>query len=647
MSAYKQEFLSEARENLEKLNENLLAIEKDYSNAENINAVFRAFHTLKGNSAAMGYMTFSELAHTLEDVLALIKEKKIKVTKNIMDELFEGCDIIEEGLEQIENDNSESIDAEGFISRLKKLHEKESEKVSIEQKATFTEEEDAIISQKEKEMSIFRVVIVFDRKNPINGAKSMLILKSLSEISEIIKTIPSKEIIREGKFETEIDIVVATKEPKENVEKAAGKVSGIKHLFVLGLHEEYVKPDETARHEKEIEKAKIAQQHHADVVKQIQSIRVDMKKLDKLMNLMGELLISNIRLNEIHRKRDYESIKTIIAGLDRLIMDLHDEVMEVRMVPIGNIFNRFPRMVRDLAGKEGKKIELAIEGSEIELDRTVLDQMGEPLVHLLRNCVDHGIEEPALRVAAGKNEEGTIKLIARREKSSAVIEVEDDGAGIDPQRVKEACIRKGMISKEDADKLSDKDLQMLIFRPGASTNEIVTDVSGRGVGMDVVMTKVKELGGNVKMESKLGKGTTVTMELPLTLAIISALLVKVKTETYAIPLNTIDQTVDITVSQIKTISGKELFVLRNTEIPLFWLQEIVGYSDPKNKEKLTVVIANKGDQKIGLVVDSIVAQQQILIKGFQDMIKGTKGFAGATILGDGTVSLIIDIGTIV
>jgi two-component system, chemotaxis family, sensor kinase CheA len=320
--------------------------------------------------------------------------------------------------------------------------------------------------------------------------------------------------------------------------------------------------------------------------------------------------------------------------------------MEIRMVPIGNIFNRYPRMVRDLSIKENKKLELLIEGQEIEFDRTVLDQIGDPIVHLLRNAVDHGIEPVEERLKTGKSETGTIKLIARREKNNAIIEISDDGGGIPIEKVKKKSIERGHITKEEAAKMTDDEACMLIFRPGNSTNDVVTEVSGRGVGMDVVISKTKELGGSVRLHSELGKGTTVTLQLPLTVAIITGLIVRANNERYAIPLNTVDETVNVFSDQIKTIQNNKVFVLRGMDIPLFWLHDLTGISKIGNNKKLTVVIVMNGTEKTGLVVDEILSQQQVLIKSLQDMVKGTKGCAGATILGDGGVALILDIASL-
>jgi len=643
VSNYKDEFISEARDYIDILNEALLVLEKDPSDEENINKLFRAFHTLKGNAATMGYKKFSELAHSLEDVLSKIRDKEMDVSKEIIDHIFEGCDILETGLEDINNDHENNINSEDLVMELHQLLHTKIEKftVIITEKARLNSEEENLVS-KQKKQNIFRMILIFDPQNAMKSAKTLILLRNLSIDSKIIRVNPDQASISAGKFETEIEIIIATDKNKEQIKKEIESVSGISKIFVLGLDESYVKPESALAHEKEAAKFAIAEKHSSKIVKEIQSVKVSMKKLDKLMNLVGELLISDIRLQETHKRSDFASIKTILTVMDRIILDLQDEVMEVRMVPIGNIFNRFPRMVRDLASKEAKDVNLVIEGAEIEFDRTVLDRIGDPLVHILRNSVDHGIESPQDRARAGKPEQGTIKLIAKREKNHAEIEIVDDGQGIDPELVKNSSIKKGIISKEQAEKMSEKELQMLVFRAGVSTNETVTDVSGRGVGMDVVSNNVKDLGGSFTLDSVKGKGTNIKIQLPLTVAIITGLLVRVESETYIIPLVSVDQTISIQKSKIKTIQGNEVLLLRSTEIPIFWLHGLVGH-EHGDREKLTVVVVHKDGNKIGLIVDEIISQQQVLIKSLQDIVKGVKGTSGASILGDGRVALILDI----
>lgn len=651
MSDYKDEFVSEAKEHLDSLNDGLLELEKNPESEDNINKIFRSFHTLKGNAATMGYIKFSELAHKLEDVLSKIRDKELKITQDIMDEILEGVDALESGLTQIENDNPEHINTESLIDNLNGILESNDQETLVNLKVSEVFEPDDKIKKiieknKAKKLNIFRIILLFKTDNQLKGAKAIIIANNITATGQIISSTPSLEDIKAVKFNDELELIISSKKTKDEIIAVIKIVTGVINFVVLNLEEKYVRPENFEHDQKEISKKEITEKHQREMVKQVQSVKVDMKMLDKLMNMVGELLISNIRLQDIDKKKDYSALKPIITSLDRLIMELHDEFVEVRMIPVGSIFNRFPRMIRDLSNKENKKINFVIEGSDIKFDRSVLDKIGDPIVHLLRNSVDHGIETPEKRVSLGKSDVGEIKLIAKREKNNAVIEITDDGGGIDIQAVKESCIKKGILTKEKADKMTDNQLQMMIFNAGVSTNKIVTEISGRGVGMDVVLNTINELGGHVELSSEVGKGTHVKISLPLTLAIVTALLVKIKKEIYAIPLVTVDQIVGLRLSKTKTIQGHEVFVLRNMDIPLLWMHELIGVTDFEKKENLTVVIINKDENKIGLVVDEIISQQQILIKGMQDIVKDTKGCAGATILGDGTVALIFDISSV-
>lgn len=642
MQEHKPEFLSEARDHMDILNEQVLIIEKEHDNEDAINHLFRSFHTLKGNSALMGYTKFSELAHNLEDILQKVRDKTLSINKDIIELLFQGIDLLDEGLEMIESKDDSEFDAEHVLIDIKSLLNKKSiPKVDIT-KNQLTPQEKTKLNSLKKKMNVFRFIIGFEPSNPLKSVKAMVITRDIGSKGEFIKTTPNNL----GEIGSEFELIIATKEEENKIKELINKVSGIKNITSLGIDEEYNQLEDHKADEKEHIKKQIINEHHSDIIKKIQSVKVNMDKLDSLMNLVGELLINNIRLQEINKNKEYDQLGKVSTSVDRLIFDLEDQVKNIRMVPIGNIFNRYPRMVRDLAEHENKKINLIISGSELELDRTVLDQIGEPLIHMLRNSVDHGIETPEERIRKNKPEEGTVKLIVTREKNHALIEITDDGAGIDLEKVKESALKKGIITKDEIIHMNDNEIRDLIFRPGMSTAKIVTEVSGRGVGMDVVINKIRELGGSVQVDSEVNEGTTVKIRLPLTLAIISAMLLSVQGQKYILPLNIVDQIIDINHSQIKTIQGYKTFIHNNKNIPLFWLHELIGVSISEDKQ-YKVVIANKQNQQIGIVVDEVIGQQQILIKALQNIVKGTKGCAGATILGNGEVVLILDIETLI
>lgn len=382
-------------------------------------------------------------------------------------------------------------------------------------------------------------------------------------------------------------------------------------------------------------------------VKNVQSVRVGIERLDSLMNLVGELVINKIRLMQIASDHKLDYLEETLASLNRLTNDLQEEIMATRMVPIDQIFNRFPRMVRDLAKKEGKDIELILEGGDIELDRTVLDEVGDPLVHILRNCVDHGIESQDAREKAGKKRKGKVRLAARREKNYVVIEAQDDGKGMDPEKFRDSAVAKGVMSAEDVAKLTDTEVLNLSFLPGFSTAEKITDVSGRGVGMDVVKTKIEALGGSVRLESRVGEGTNITLKLPLTVAIIHSLMVKVGKDIYAVPITNVVRDLAIKKDMIKTIKGEEVIMMMGDVLPLIRLHDLFNVKS-NGFDDMIVVVVERGGSNVGIVVDHVLGQQEVIIKKLDNrLLKGVKGFAGATILGDGNVALILDVGTLI
>ncbi len=666
---YKEQFISEAKDHINSINDDLLAFEKDNSDEEVINNLFRSFHTLKGNSSTMGFIKFSETAHHLEDLLDNLRNKKIKADSDVVDILFKGVDCLEEGLAFISEGRSEEIDDSSLLDKIKEIlssaqsgQEEDEEKDEI--KINFSQDELDYIEELKNQLNVFVITLEFDENNSLKGAKTLLTLKNLEQAGEIVKTFPSKDKITGAKFKKKTAIILSSDKEKTDIEKILETITGFNsyNISIFGESgntnsdgdessgESYSvgeeNPKKSSEKSKEADKEKIAKQQQDAMSKQMQTVKIDIKSLDNLMDLVGELLISKVRLEQFAKNSSDKEFNSIVDNLTRLTVDIQDEVMKQRMIPIGNIFNRFPRMVRDLAKKESKEIDLVIEGQDIEFDRTVLDEIGDPLVHLLRNSVDHGIETIEERKKMGKNPSGKVNLIARKEKTNAIIEIIDDGAGIDGEKVKESCIKKGIISKEDADQLSEKELKRLIFSPGVSTNSNITEVSGRGVGMDVVETKIKNLGGNVKLESELGKGTSIKLQLPLTLAIVNSLIVLIDNSRYAIPLSTIVRTVKIKKKSIKTIQGNSVFLLMNEDIPMVWLSEILHGNPAKDLETYTVLVVDKEDNKIGIVVDSILSQQQVLIKSLDDMVKGIKGLGGATILGDGKVSMILDVATL-
>jgi two-component system chemotaxis sensor kinase CheA len=654
MSEYKEMYAVESAEHLQSMNEALLSLEKDPKNSETINVMFRAAHTLKGMSATMGYSNIKELTHNMENLMERVRKNEITLDPSSIDVLFECLDALEKMVENPEK--SSEFDVSSLIEKISLSEGKEpaldlSKKEQAGSIGSIDDHEIAsnitpsevpeIAKPMEKSgtgCNIFEVSVTLHESCMLKSARSTVVMRNLSELGEILETIPPVKDLEDEKFDREFKVIISTREDAKKIEEAAKIVSEISKVEV-----------KSQTGEKSIAKVQdkaATTEGPKTSIKSVQSVRVSIERLDSLMNLVGELIINKIRLMQLASTYKLAVLEETLASLNRLTNDLQEEIMASRMVPIEQIFNRFPRMVRDLAKKEGKDIDLVLEGGDIELDRTVLDEIGDPLVHILRNCVDHGIELPEVREQSGKNPKGTITLIARREKNHVVIEARDDGKGIDPQKMRDSAVKKGLMSQEEATKLSDTEAINLSFLPGFSTAEKITDISGRGVGMDVVRTKIGGMGGSIKLDSIVGKGTTIKLKLPLTVAIIHSLMVKVGTDIYAIPIANVIRDLSIKKEEIKTIKGEEVILIRGEVLPLVRLHKLFDIKSNGSNELLVVVVERLGNN-VGLVVDQVIGQQEVIIKNLDNnILKGVKGFAGATILGDGNVALILDVGTL-
>jgi two-component system chemotaxis sensor kinase CheA len=643
MSEYKEMYAVEAAEHLQSMNEALLNLEKDPENSETINVMFRAAHTLKGMSATMGYTNIKELTHEMENLMDSVRKNKMKLDPAAIDILFEGLDALEKMAETPED--CSQFDISGLIWKISSLSDREAAADTIEQPGAESSDvsldsskADNSSQEKVKEGTILDVTVTLHESCVLKSARSTVVMRNLSELGEIIETRPSIKEIEDEKFDREFKIVVSTKEETAKLEKSIMDISEIAKVDI--------KHHEGIQVKAKVKEKSCTPDSNKTAIKSVQSVRVSIERLDSLMNLVGELIINKIRLMQLATVHKLDVLEETLASLNRLTNELQEEIMASRMVPIEQIFNRFPRMVRDLAKKEGKEIELVLEGGDIELDRTVLDEIGDPLVHILRNCVDHGIESPQNRKQAGKNPRGTIRLTARREKNHVVIEAADDGNGMDPQKFRETAVKKGILTQEEAAKLSDNEAINLSFMPGFSTAEKVTDVSGRGVGMDVVRTKIGSMGGSIKLESAKGVGTKIILKLPLTVAIIHSLMVKVGKDVYAVPIANVVRDLSVKKDQIKTIQGEEVILIRGEVLPIVRLHKLFGI-DTNGSEDLLVVVVERGGSNIGLVVDQVIGQQEVILKNLENhILKGVRGFSGATILGDGNVALIIDVVTL-
>lgn len=613
---YLEVYLEEMRDHLRVLNRNVLELEKSHG-PEIIDELFRSFHTIKGMSATMGFEDISDLSHGLEGLLEDVKSSRRKIDSGLIDLLFESIDLLETKISKLERGDYSTIDINIVLNKLKAastVHGRRGKSVL----------EPARDGGKE----LVKVSVFLDRDCTLKSVRAFLVFKELGKLGSIVNCIPPEDRIEAGDFGDEFTVFVLT-DKKDAIHGRLSQISEVSRVNV-----ERVLTDSAAEHGRN------------RGITSVQSIRVPIQRLDYLMNLVGELVISRSRLSSLADKYGLEEMREAVAGVERLVTDLQDEIMEMRMVEVAHIFDRFPRMVRDLAKKEGKKVEFIIEGREIKLDRTVLDEIGVPLVHLLRNAVDHGIETPEERKAMGKEETGTIKLIAKREKKHVEITVSDDGKGVDPDKIREIALRKGIKTRGELDKLSDREALMLIFTPGISSAEKVTDVSGRGVGMDVVKNKIVALGGTVDVESEKNKGTRITLRLPITLAIIQALLVGLNGETYIIPLSNVKETIRVREDEFKTVLGREVIQLRKHVIPIYRLSRLFNSSSPRRNEYHAVIVEHN-NRTYGVVVDRLLGQEEIVIKSLDSSLRDSRGLGGATILGDGRVALIVDIPTLI
>lgn len=671
-------FLEESREHLQTLNSCLLELEHSPEDPDVLNEIFRSAHTIKGMSATMGFTEIAELTHEMENVLDLLRKNQLKANEDIVDTIFKCVDTLEQMVENISSESANNIDVTELVAKLVAIAKgesiptappqeeaKEKEPVVSEVVVELNDTETTIIKKAmESGLQVFDIKVSLSPNCLLKSARVYMVMNALDEIGDVLKSIPSSEDLEQENFESSFELIVATATEQARVQQLLSSISEITEVIVESLElpkseakavvaEDNKKMQEasSAKRSQEKTKAPIAPSSSGSIEKKLksgQSVRVDIEKLDSLLNLVGELVINKTRLEQIGITHRLTELVETIEQMDRVTTDLQSVVMKVRMVPVGQVFNRFPRMVRDLSRELNKEINLTIEGEETELDRTVIDEIGDPLVHLIRNSLDHGIEHPDERLAKGKEPTGEVRLIARHEGNNVIIMVEDDGKGINPEIIKSKAVEKGLITQEDADKMDDNEAVRLVFLAGFSTADVITDVSGRGVGMDVVKNKIESLGGLIDVETKLDEGSKFKIRLPLTLAIIQALLVKVQEEIYAIPLGSIDSTINITTDNIKTIQNREVILLRGQIIPIIRLNDVlhVPKVEESNDKDLFVVVVHMGDQKAGIIVDNLIGQQEIVIKTLGKLLAGIKVIAGATILGNGQVALILDVGTL-
>lgn len=670
MNQYLEIFIEESQEHLQGLNQSLLGLEINPKDMKILNEIFRVAHTLKGMAGTMGFTGITNLTHQMENVLDAIRTGKVEVNSSIIDILFECLDYLDNSISEIANDGHEcSNKADAIIACLNgvlmKKPDAEVEQTVVDEDdkghiMKFNQYDDSLIKKAvQQNMAVYKVRVILAKGCMLKSARAFIVFQTVERYAEIFKAEPKVEDIEDEKFDNEFTIAIITKEPEAIIKKELESISEI----IEAVFEKVKVSDDTesiasdfADNIEEIAASVFSNEEkdnsddmHGKKTKMGKTVRVDIDRLDNLMNLVSELIIIKTRLEGVGTDSKNQDMTEAVEYLERITTSLHDAVMKVRMVPIERVFNRFPRMVRDLAKDLSKEIDLNMSGEETELDRTVIDEIGDPLIHLIRNAIDHGIEEREERVKISKPSSGTVYLRAYQDGNSVVIEVEDDGAGIDIEKVRRKAIEKGIISQSDANELDEKNTIELLFKPGFSTVDKVSDLSGRGVGLDVVKTKIESLNGIVEVENTRGKGSKFIIRLPLTLAIIQALLVTIGEEKYAIPLNVIRDINTIKSSTIRNVHGQEVVLNRDKVLPIVRLGRMLDVINAENyeNEELTAVVVKKGDKNAAFIVDGLIGQQEIVIKTLGKFLSGIKNIAGATILGDGQVALIVDTNSLI
>jgi two-component system, chemotaxis family, sensor kinase CheA len=674
LNQYLEVFIEESKEHLQACNEHLLELEKNPEDLTIINEIFRSAHTLKGMSATMGYEDLASLTHQMENVLDAIRNSRLKTSPAILDVIFLAVDHLEEMVQSIASGGDGKLDVSDAVEKLKLIEKGEhhlmaanaesAAAIAVEAPmlANYDEFELTVLKQsKEQGFNVYEIAIGLREDCLLKAARVYMVFEVLEQIGEVIKATPSVDQLEEEQFESEFSVTIVSKENSDDIKGKIMKVSEVVKtnvrsleladfkLYANELENQMTEQEEpnaeqmNAASSVEVEVPSTADKKPNSKQSSSKTIRVNIERLDILMNLFEELVIDRGRLEQISKDLENTELNETVERMSRISGDLQTIILNMRMVQVETVFNRFPRMIRQLARDLNKQINLEIVGAETELDRTVIDEIGDPLVHLLRNSVDHGIESPEERRAKGKSEEGTVVLRAFHSGNHVFIEIEDDGAGISREKVVRKAVSKGIVSEQGAAALTDQQVYELILSSGFSTAEKISDISGRGVGLDVVKNTIESLGGSISIDSKENAGTIFSIQLPLTLSIISVMLVEIQKEKFAIPLSSIIETAIIKGTDILHAHNQKVIDFRGKVVPLLFLKEIFEVPSEKQDDQFhSVIIVRKGDKMAGLVVDSFIGQQEVVLKSLGNYLTNVFAISGATILGDGQVALIID-----
>ncbi|MFZ4450529.1 chemotaxis protein CheW [Salibacterium aidingense] len=678
-SEYLEVFIDESQEHLQTLNDNLMKLEKEPADISIVGEIFRSAHTLKGMGATMGFEDLAHLTHNMENVLDLIRNEQLEVTSHVMDVVFESVDDLEEMVVDISNGGDGSRDVQEAVKKLEALqHGEKAADPQTEAAAAveaapapentgsvqedYDEYERTVLTQsKEQGYYPYKIEIVLDEQTMLKAARVYMVFEVLEQVGDIIKSTPPADDLEDENFEFAFVITVISSVEKEELEKRVMKVSEIASVTIeevdVTFQEKHPAPkteeaspapaaaDQAKKKEPKSKKQDKKEETPKKGNELNKTIRVNIDRLDVLMNLFEELVIDRGRLEQISSDLDNSELSETVERMSRISGDLQEIILNMRMMPVDQVFNRFPRMVRSLSKELGKQVNLEITGAETELDRTIIDEIGDPLVHLIRNSIDHGVEEPHVREAAGKPAQGTVQLRAYHSGNHVFIEIEDDGAGIDQDKIIKKALDNGVVTEDDIEKMSDQQIFGLMFSSGFSTAEEITDISGRGVGLDVVRSTFETLGGSVTVDSEFGQGSLFSVQLPLTLSIIDVMLVEVGEEKYGVPLTAIVETAIVSKEEVYSAHNQKVIDFRGNVIPLVFLNDIFQVPDHEREaetEYYSLVIVSKGDKIAGLVVDSLIGQHDVVLKSLGNYLTNVFAISGATILGDGQVALILD-----
>lgn len=658
MSQYLEVFIEESKEHLQNINQQLLEFEKDVNNLSFVNEIFRSAHTLKGMSATMGFEDLANLTHKMENVLDAIRNQQLSVNTRVVDLVFESVDALDVMVESIATGGDGGYDVQEIVTKLQALESgglevaAATESKVVSPSIVYDEFETDLLNQAlQQEFFVYEVTVTLDERCLLKAARAYMVFDVFEQAGEVVKSNPSVQDIEQEQFDQQFTAVLVSKEEESSLKEQLMQISEVEHVQINTVEpKENVATDsekQTSRPQqsntKRADDLNVKETAPAKTAPINKTIRVNIDRLDSLMNLFEELVIDRGRLEQISKDLNNQELEETVERMSRISGDLQSIILNMRMVPVETVFNRFPRMVRQLAKDLGKEINLQIIGAETELDRTVIDEIGDPLVHLLRNALDHGIEMPDVREQNGKKREGTVRLKAYHSGNHVFIDLEDDGAGIDRDKILEKALKKGIVSETVAQGLTDQQVYDLMFASGFSTAEQISDVSGRGVGLDVVKNTIESLGGTVTIDSIPGYGSTFSIQLPLTLSIISALLVNMQDERYALPLSSIIETALVNKKDVMKAHGQEVIDFRGKIIPLLNLKKLFDVPETsEEKDVYPVVIVRKSDKTAGLIVDSFIGQQEIVLKSLGNYLTSPFAISGATILGDGQVALIID-----